>query len=143
MILFDYLYYRMYRAYAARKDDPGLRTFQYVSLVLLFGLVGSWLLVEPCLGPGAAQSAQWATRRPWFWALLLGGVLLFTFLRFSRTPFHRYEQRFSGHTVLNQRVKLWMLIVLPFAFLVGSIVLRVLLFGGEAFGTPVTGLLRG
>lgn len=143
MILFDYLYYRMCQACAARNDDPGVRTFQYVSLALLFVLLGSWLLVEPCLGTGAAQSANWATHRPWFWVLLLGGVLLFTFLRFSRTPFHFYEQRFSGHTTLNRRVKLWMLIVLPFAFLFGSIALRVALFGGEAFGTPITGLLRG
>ena len=62
MILFDYLYYRMYRAYAARNDDPGVRTFQYVSLALFFVLLGSWLLVEPRFGTGAAQSANWGSR---------------------------------------------------------------------------------
>ena len=71
------------------------------------------------------------------------GTSLFSFLRFSRTPFHCYKQRFSGHTTLNRRVKMWMLIVLPFAFLFGSAALRVFLFGGEAFGIPITGLLRG
>jgi hypothetical protein len=35
-----------------------------------------------------------------------------------------------------------MLIVPPFAFLFASVTVRVLLFGEEAFGTPISGLLR-
>jgi hypothetical protein len=140
MIVFGYLYYRMYRAYAARNDTPGVRTFQYVSLVLFFLVGGVWLLVEPCLGNAAAQRAL---HRPGVWVLVIASVLLITFFGFSRTPFSRYEQRFAGHTALNQRVKTWLLIVLPFAFLFGSVAVRVFLFGGAVFGTPVTGLLRG
>ena len=143
MVFFHYLYYRMYRAYAARNEAPGVRTFQYLSLVLLFLLLGVWLLIEPCLGTAAAQSANGTTHRPWFWALLVGSVLLITFFRFSRTPFRAYEQRFSGYLTLNRRVKTWMLIVLPFAFFFGSAALRVFFFGGEAFGVPITGLFHG
>jgi hypothetical protein len=81
------LKYRLYRAYAARNDDPGVRTFQYVSLVLFFGVLGVWILVEPCLGNTAAQAAARATHRPWFWVLLIGSVLLVTFFGFRGPRF--------------------------------------------------------
>jgi len=127
MKFFDYLYYRMHQAYAARWEVPEVRAFQYLSVVFLLPMIVLLYATEELLNLTLSRSLSELPYHPWWIGALGIGMLLLLHLRFSRKPFATYEQQFAGHTVLNQTVKVWMLVLLPFVSLGGSLFLLALM----------------
>jgi hypothetical protein len=123
MKFFDYLYYRMHQAYEARRENPEVRAFQYLSVVFLLPVMVLLCAAEELLRLTLSRSLAELPHHPWWMGILGVGVLLLLHLRFSQKPFAAYEQQFVGHRALNQTVKVWMLVLLPFISLGGSLFL--------------------
>ena len=139
MLLFEYLYYRMFKAYADKNESPYLRTFLYIATVkfiiavVLFVYLQGMFKVANILSNGI----------PTFYLYLAIIIILgSTYWLYSQKDFGYYQRKFDSFTRANQFVKIWMLIILPFIFLFGSIHLYVVLFGGHIMGETVTGLLN-
>jgi hypothetical protein len=121
MKFFDYLYYRMHQAYGAHRENPEVRAFQYLSVVFLFPVIALLCVAEVLLRLTLSYSLAELPYRPWWIGALGIGMLFLLHFRFSHKPFAAYEQQFAEYTALNQRVKVWMLVLLPFVSLGSSL----------------------
>lgn len=139
-MVFRYLYYR--KAYYEKNDNPVFRTFMYLSL--LFASIGGVILIyiERILELIKLADDPIFMKSPIFWIVFYGGILLYTYLCYSRKSLRYYEELFSDRNWLNENIKIWMLIVLPFIMFLGGIYISVILFGGEIFGNEIIGVLH-
>lgn len=142
MAFFEYLYFRMFKAYESKNDSPYLRTFMYVTLVkfILSGLAfvylrGILIKTEIITEIGKQETVTFLT---------ITGVLILlsTYLLYSRKRIDYYENKFERFELLNKRIKVWILIVSPIVFFFGGLFLYVILFGGVILGEPTKGLLN-
>jgi hypothetical protein len=142
MVIVEYIYYRMFKAYEKKNDSPHIRTFMYVTLLLFYSVCAVAIYLEGILEKaGVINSVSKETKQIF---LLTTGlfVLVYTYWFYSRKNPDYYESRFGSHVQLNRRIKVWMLIVLPFLLFLGSIHLYVVLFGGQILGEQVRGILN-
>ena len=142
MTFFEYLYFRMFKAYEAKNDSPYLRTFMYVTLVKFILSVVAFVYLR-----GILIKTEIITdigKQETVTILSITGVLILlsTYLLYSRKRIDYYESKFERCELLNKRIKVWILIVSPFLFFFGGLFLYVILFGGEILGEPTKGLLN-
>ncbi len=139
MILFNYCYFRMYKAYEAKNDSPFFRSVIYVSILQLFTFAIIYLYTkEVLLRTDSIKELDF--EKPIYVWLIAALILIGNFIYYSRISFAEFENKFENRFTLNRRVKLWMLIVLPFIFLFGCIVAYVYLFGGVILGNSIEGV---
>lgn len=146
MIVFRYIYYRMYNAYRAKNDSPFFRTFMYMTLLMFF-IIGSFLIyLEKLMTVGNVLSITTINnikQSYFFWGVVILCVFWLTYINFFRLNIDEYERMFSKYNALNKAIKIWMLIALPFFLFFLSIYVYILLFGGHVFGKEVIGVFPG
>lgn len=128
----------MYKAYEAKRDSPFLRALIYISILEMFILVIFFIYVEKIifiLSDGIEFNVE---KSVYIW-LVSGFILLFNYFFYSRLNIDELERRFEGSVRLNDYVKLWMLILLPFVILFGGIIIYVFMFGGVILGKTIIG----
>lgn len=143
MIIFKYIFYRMFIAYREKNDNPFLRTFMYMTLLVFFIICSLFIYIEEVLNRCqimSVETTQAILQSYFFWIAVILLVFLSVYLIFFRKGIASYEERFSKCHLLNKRIKIWMLIVLPFLWLFISVFIYVWLFGGEVFGNEVKGV---
>lgn len=132
----------MYKAYEAKNDNPGLRSFMYISLCVAFIAFVIIIFTEKILNLlGIITGNLLPEMNPWLFrisTLLLTSV--YSFFVFSRRDIKYYESLFENKEWLNTHIKIWMLILFPFVVLFGGTFLLVPLFGGEIMGEKIIGL---
>src|SRR5688572_23642699 len=128
MILFNYCYFRMYKAYKGKNDSPFLRSVIYVSILQLFIFAIIYLYTKEVLFR-TDLIKELDFERPIYVWLIAALILIGNFIYYSKISITEFEKKFENRFTLNRRVKLWMLIVLPFILLFGCIVTYVYLFG--------------
>jgi len=140
MIFFQYLYYRMYKAYKAKNDLPIMKTFMYVSWVRL--CIGAVLFTYL---RGLLLKFQTFKQIEINKSIAIGFIALIlvsTYFLYGRNDFDFYENKFGQLDRLNKDVKIWMLIIFPILLFFGGLYLYVILFGGQVLGKSVKGLLN-
>jgi len=142
MVLFEYLYFRMFKAYEAKNDSPYMRTFMYLTLVKF--IIACVILVYL---EGILEKVNIIHNLNKDWRLsflILAGVIIIfsTYWMYSRKDIEYFESKFDNLKKLNRLIKIWILIATPFLFFFGMLFLYVILFGGEILGDPIKGLLN-
>ena len=143
MRFLEYLYYRMYKAYAKKNDNPFWSTFFYLAGVQFTFIIIILIYLDKMLQVGNVVSDADLynfKRSRVLWIGLTIPIFLFTYFRFSKKDFVYYENQYSNYHSLNKSVKIWMLVFFPIFLLFFSIFVLVLLFGGEIVGKKITGL---
>lgn len=141
MTLFKYIYFRMYKAYEAKNDSPFLRSLIYISILKMFILAVLFLYLKGTI-LRLNNIEELNFEKPIHVWSAAGIILLINYLFYSRLNINNLEELFGRCYKLNRRIKLWMLIVLPFLFLFGALLIYVFIFGGTILGRPYTGLLN-
>lgn len=143
MNFFNYLYYRMYKAYLSKKDDPKENAWVYIGLIYLMLLFCIGLFVEKMLllaFPEDYSTIRVFFSSRWTWGITTGVIALLSYNYHSLRDISYYEDKFAGHHWLNKNVKIWMLILLPFVMVGVVISIHIFLFGGKILGHSVRGL---
>ena len=139
MIFLDYCFFRMYKAYEAKNDSPFLRSLIYISILQLFFLAVLFLYAKQIILRVSSTQELDFEKPIYIWSLA-ALLLLANYFYYSRLNIPELEKGFRNCVRLNSYVKLWMLIVFPFIFLLVGMVTYVFLFGGVILGSPIEGL---
>ncbi|WP_426790741.1 hypothetical protein [Sphingobacterium sp. WOUb80] len=143
MKILEYLYFRMYKAYLDKNDDPKVRSFMYISLLQLVIAASFIVYLEKTLAICSVFSVEYLSKIKHsyvFWGMIIIPILLFSYASLARRPFAYYSEKFSM-CIANKYIKIWMLVILPFLFLFFSIQLYIFLFGGNILGTEIEGII--
>jgi hypothetical protein len=140
MVFFQYLYYRMYKAYEAKNDSPSFSTLMYVSLVRMYVAAVMFTYIRGLLLRFQIMKVLEVGKYVIAASLIL--IVITTYLLYGRKGFDFYESKFANHIRLNQSIKIWMLIVFPIVLFFGGLYLYVVIFGGQVLGRPVGGLIN-
>jgi hypothetical protein len=136
----------MYNAYSEKNDSPVYRTFMYMTILHFFITVAVLIFLEKLLLMNNIFSEaviDTIKKGYLFWIVIFGGIMLLTYVSYFRKSIDYYESIFSKWKAANRLIKVWMLIVLPFLILFGSINIYIGLFGGYVFGKEVIGFFGG
>jgi hypothetical protein len=132
----------MYKAYEAKNDSPAIRALLYLSLCKGLVFAAVLIVLDSALrSQGLNLRSSPATTRILVYALWVV-ILIYNYFEYSRRGFAYFESKFSGYDDSNNKISVWMLIVLPFGLLFLGISLSIFLFGGTAFGNQITGVLQ-
>ncbi len=143
MKILEYLYFRMYKAYLDKNDDPKVRSFMYIALLQFVVATSFIIYLEKILTTYEFFSIEYLSKIKhtyFFWGMIIIPILLFSYISLVRKPFVYYSEKFSMCTV-NKYIKIWMLVILPFLFLLFSIQLYIFLFGGNILGREIEGVI--
>jgi hypothetical protein len=135
----------MYEAYLKKDDDPKLRTFMYVSLIITYILSVFFHYLELTLTNFniiSENQIDVIIKKKITWIIYFSSILIFTYFRFSRNSFHYYEEKYSKCYKLNNSIKIWMLIVFPILFFFLGFISSTFVFGGELFGKEYIGIFN-
>lgn len=140
MNFFNYLYFRMYKAYLDKNDSPISRTFMYMTFFIYCIIAIVSIFVEKIILKLNLQIDTNFVENHYTWIFLFVIDCVSVYLLFSIKNFCYYEDKFLNCHKINKIVKLWMLIILPFFFFFFSLYIYGLLFGAEFLGKPYGGL---
>jgi len=134
-----YCYYRMYLEYEAKDDSPRLRSLVYISILESF-IVFVMLIHAEEITTRIFNIQNLDIENPMYIWITVAMILVANYFFFSRLSIKEMDRHYENRKKLNRSVKIWMLVVLPFAIFFGGIVVFIVLFGGEIAGEPISGL---
>lgn len=109
----------MYKAYERKNDDPILRSFMYMFVLYLSIFVSFWIHFEKAIEMSHIISSSDINRIKHsylFWIIIFGGIISLIYFSYFKKGIGYYDQLFMN-SKWDQRIKIWMLVILPFLIL--------------------------
>lgn len=133
----------MYEAYNKKNDSPIIRASLYISVFLFVLIVLLLIYIERFLLIGnlcTASQINIIKESYIFWIGIFLFLFLMTYYGFTKKEYSYYKRRFHNFNSFDKRIKVGLILNLPFLLLFLGLTTNIFVFGGTIFGTEIRGV---